>query len=110
MTVWGTYYEAVLLNFPKKASRVEVFGPRPNLLPDAFGRIVFANETAVFQDLVLKKRRHLTKDDQIDIPPEPAGQVSLDPQSFAAGDCLFRNDRQVEIAAPVISAGRLGSE
>ena len=98
------------MNLPKEASRVEVFGPRPNLLPDALGRVVFANEATVFQDLVLKKRRRLSEDDQIDIPLKPAGEVCLDPQSFAAGDCPFRDDRQVEIASPVIPAGRRGSE
>jgi hypothetical protein len=57
------------LNFPKEASRVHVLGPCPNLLPNSLGWIVFANETTVFQDLVLKKRRRLPEDDQIDIPP-----------------------------------------
>ena len=58
----------------------------------------------------MKKRRRLSEDDQIDIPPEPAGQVRLNPQSFAAGDCPFRDDRQVEITAPTVPAGRRGSE
>ena len=59
---------------------------------------------------MLKKRRRLSKDDQIDIPPEAAGQVRLDPQSFASGDCPFRDDRQIKIAAPTIPSGRRGSE
>ena len=99
-----------LLNFPKEISRVHVFGPRPYLLSDALVRIVFANETTVFQNLVLKKRRRLSEDDQIDIPPEPAGQIRLNPQAFAARNCLFRNNRQIEIAAPSLPAGRCGSE
>ena len=98
------------MNFPKEAPCVHVFGPRPNLLPDALGWVVFADEAAVFQDLVQKKRRRLSKDDQIDIPPEPAGQVRLDLQSFAAEDCPFCDDRQVEITTPTIPAGRRGSE
>jgi hypothetical protein len=53
------------LNFTEEAPRVQVFGPSPNLLPDAFGRIVFTDETAVFEDLVLKKRRRLSENDQI---------------------------------------------
>lgn len=94
----------------EEASRVQVFGPRPNLLPDALGRVVFANETTVFQDLVLQKRRRLSEDNQIDIPPKPAGQLRLDSQSFASGNCPFRDDRQVEIAAPATPACRRGSE
>jgi hypothetical protein len=98
------------LHFPKKALCIQVFGPCPNLLSDALGRVIFANETTVFQDLVLKKRRRLSEDDQIDIPPEPAGQIRLKLQSFAAGDCLFRDDRQIEIATLASPTGRRGSE
>jgi hypothetical protein len=57
---------------------------------------------AVLQDLVLKKWCRLCEDNQIDIPPEATGQIRLYPESFAAGDCLFRSDRQIEIAALAI--------
>jgi hypothetical protein len=95
------------LNFTEEAPRVQVFGPSPNLLPDAFGRIVFTDETAVFEDLVLKKRRRLSENDQINILPEPNGQIRLQPESFAAGDYFFCDDRQIDIASqPVPSGGR----
>jgi hypothetical protein len=95
-----------LSKLTEEAPRVQVFGPSPNLLPDAFGRIVFANETTVFQDLVLKKRRRVSEYDQIDVPPEPSGQIRLQPESSAAGDRLFCNDRQVDIASPPVPSGR----
>ena len=88
------------LEFPKETPCVQVFGPRKNLLPDALGGIIFANELTVFQDLVLKKGRRLSEDDQIDIPPEPVGEIRFQSYSLAAGDCLFCYDRQVQIAAP----------
>jgi hypothetical protein len=99
-----------LLKFTEEVPCVQVFGPGPNLLPDAFGRIVFADETAIFQDLVLKKRRRVSENDQIDIPLEPAGQSRLQPESFAAGDLLFCDDRQIDIAAPPLPSGRRRSE
>ena len=89
-------------NFPEKAPRIQVLGPRQNLLPDSFGRVVFADETAVFQDLMLKKRRRLPENDQINIPPEPGGQIRLQPEFFAVVDRLFRDDRQIDIAPPPI--------
>jgi hypothetical protein len=98
------------LDFSKEVPRIEVLGPCLNLLPNALGRVIFANKKAVFQDLVLKKRRRLSENDQIYISPESAGQVRLKPQSFAAGNGLFHDDRQVDIAAPVISAGCHGSK
>jgi hypothetical protein len=99
-----------LLNFTEKAPRVQVFGPSPNLLPDAFGRIVFTDETAVFEDLVLKKRRRLSENDQINILPEPNGQIRLQPESFASGDHFFCDDRQIDIASPSVPSGGRRSE
>ncbi len=99
-----------LWNFTEEAPRVQVFGPSPNLLPDAFGRIVFTDETAVFEDLVLKKRRRLSENDQINILPEPAGQICLQLEFFAAGDRLFCDDRQIDIASPPVPSGGRRSE
>jgi hypothetical protein len=93
------------MNFPKEATCVQVFGPGLNLLPNTLSRVVFANETTVFQDLVLKKRRRLSEDDQINILPELAGQIRLNPQPLTAGDYFFCDDRQIEITAPAIPAG-----
>ena len=94
-----------LSKFTEEAPRVQVFGPSPNLLPDAFGRIVFTDEAAVFEDLVLKKRRRVSEHDQIDVPPEPVGQIRLQPESFVAGDRLFCDDRQIDIASPPVPSG-----
>jgi hypothetical protein len=98
------------LDFPKQASRVQIFGPRQDLLPDPFGRIVFANETAAFQDLVLQERTCLSEHDQIDIPANPVGQICFEPEPFTAGDFTFRNDRQIEITVPTFPARCCGPE
>ena len=98
------------MNFPKEAPRVQVFGPSTDLLPDTFGRIVFTDETAVFEDLVLKKRRRVSENDQINILPEQAGQIRLQLESFAVGDRLFYDDRQIDIASPPRPSGGRRSE
>jgi len=97
-------------NFPKQTAGVQICGTRPHFLPDTLGRIVFPNEQAIFEDLVLEQRRGLIKDDQIHIPTETAGQIRLHPETFAAWDWLLRNDCQIEIAAAAIPPHRRGPE
>jgi len=61
----------------EKAPRVEVFGPGQNFLPDAFRRIAFEYQPAVFQDLVLEERAGLPENDEIDFFSKKKGTVRL---------------------------------